>query len=122
MPMPLWFGKLNKRVFNPREIRQGIRPVLTHVGRVSGRQYQTPLEAYAVDGGFVFVLMYGSQSDWVKNILASESGVLRFEGSDVAVSNPKLIDEAEAWSLLPADTKRPPPLLRITEYLGVDAD
>ncbi len=45
MPMPLWFGQINKRVFNKMELKKGTRPVLTHVGRSSGTTYQTPLEA-----------------------------------------------------------------------------
>lgn len=51
MPVPKWVAKVNKRVFNPREIRRGNRPVLTHIGRSSGKIFQTPLDAHAVDGG-----------------------------------------------------------------------
>ncbi|MCD2106479.1 hypothetical protein O4214_16775 [Rhodococcus erythropolis] len=56
MPMPRWWGHVNKRVFNPRAISSGKRPVLTHVGRTSGTTYRTPLDAYPVDGGYVFIL------------------------------------------------------------------
>lgn len=34
VPLPRWLAQLNKRVFNPREIRRGTRPVLVHVGRL----------------------------------------------------------------------------------------
>ena len=71
MPMPLWWGKVNKRVFNPIELRRGKRPTLTHIGRKSGKEYVTPLDAHEIDDGFLFVLVYGSQCDWVQNILAS---------------------------------------------------
>ena len=50
MPVPLWVGKLNKRVFNPREISKGIRPVLIHEGRQSGKTFRTPRDAHPVDG------------------------------------------------------------------------
>jgi hypothetical protein len=59
MPMPRWWGRINKRVLNPREVERGVRPVLTHVGRSSGRTYRTPLDAHPVAGGCVFILVYG---------------------------------------------------------------
>jgi len=36
--------------------------LLTHVGRRSGRTYQTPLGAYRLGDGFVFALFYGPTS------------------------------------------------------------
>jgi len=57
MPMPKWWGHVNKRVFNPGQIKKGVSPVLTHVGRASGRTFQTPLDAHPVDGGYIFILV-----------------------------------------------------------------
>jgi hypothetical protein len=31
MPYPRWLAKINKRVFNPRQIRKGDYPVAAHV-------------------------------------------------------------------------------------------
>jgi hypothetical protein len=53
VPMPRWWGQINKRVFNPRAIAGGKWPVLTHLGRVSGAMYRTPLDAHPVDGGYL---------------------------------------------------------------------
>lgn len=50
-------------------MRRGARPVLTHVGRTSGKTYRTPLDAHRVEGGYVFILVYGPRSDWVRNVL-----------------------------------------------------
>jgi hypothetical protein len=61
MPMPRWWGQINKRVFNPRELKRSVRPVLAHVGRTSGKTYRTPLDAHPVDGGYLFILVYGSE-------------------------------------------------------------
>lgn len=66
MPMPKWLTHVNKRVFNPGAIARGKRPVLTHIGRTSGTTYRTPLDAHPVDGGYLFILVYGSRSDWSK--------------------------------------------------------
>jgi deazaflavin-dependent oxidoreductase (nitroreductase family) len=120
MPMPRWWTHVNKRVFNPAELRRGVRPVLTHVGRSSGRTYRTPLDAHPVDGGYVFVLVYGSRSDWVRNCLAAGRARLTIDGRDLELDTPRLISGAEAWQAIGDDVKRPPGLLRITEYLRMD--
>jgi deazaflavin-dependent oxidoreductase (nitroreductase family) len=120
MPMPRWWGQINKRVFNPLELKRGVRPVLTHVGRNSGKAYRTPLDAHRVDGGFVFILVYGAESDWVRNTLAAGHGSLSIDGEDVELANPRLVDEQEARQTLPDHAKLPPRLLGITEYLRMD--
>ncbi|MFI7446068.1 nitroreductase family deazaflavin-dependent oxidoreductase [Nonomuraea sp. NPDC049714] len=120
MPMPRWWGQVNKRVFNPRAVAGGKWPVLTHVGRTSGATYHTPLDAYPVDGGYLFVLVYGSGSDWVRNVLAAGGARLRVDGREVELAVPRLIGEDEAFQALPDKVARPPRLLRITEFLRMD--
>lgn len=120
MPMPIWWGHVNKRVFNPRAIAGGKWPVLVHVGRRSGATYRTPLDAYPVEGGYVFVLVYGSGSDWVQNVLATARARLRVDGQEVELAAPRIIGEDEAFRALAADVTRPPKLLRITEFLRMD--
>lgn len=120
MPMPRWWGHINKRVFNPRAIAGGKWPVLTHVGRTSETTYQTPLDAQPVDGGYLFVLVYGSGSDWVRNVLAAGCARLCIEGTEVELTAPRLVGEDEAFSALTDEVTRPPRLLRITEFLRMD--
>jgi deazaflavin-dependent oxidoreductase (nitroreductase family) len=120
MPMPRWWGHVNKRLFNPRELKRGVRPVLTHVGRTSGKTYRTPLDAHRVDGGYLFILVYGSESDWVRNVLSAGHARLTIEGEGHDLTGPRLIDDDEAWEALPDTVKRPPRFLRITEYLRMD--
>ena len=120
MPMPLWWGQINKRVFNPRELKKGDRPVLTHVGRSSGKVYETPLDAHQADGGYIFILVYGSKSDWVQNILAAGSATLRKNGQDTQLTNPRLVTKDEAWQQVDPATKEPPGILRISEFLQMD--
>ena len=120
MPMPLWFGHVNKRVFNKRELKKGVWPVITHIGRRSGTTYRTPLEATPVDGGYIFVLMYGSRSDWVQNVLAAGSASLRIGGQEIELTSPRLVNEHAAWQLLPPTKKRPPRFLKVDEYLQMD--
>ncbi len=121
MPMPLWWGHVNKRVFNPMEIKRGKRPTLTHVGRSSGRTYVTPLDAHPVDGGYLFILVYGSKSDWVQNILAAGVATLSRDGKSFELSNPRVISGDVAWPLLGEDVKPPPGFLKVNEFLQMDA-
>ncbi|WP_067691019.1 nitroreductase family deazaflavin-dependent oxidoreductase [Nocardia jejuensis] len=120
MPMPRWWGRINKRVFNPRAIAGGTWPVLTHTGRTSGATYRTPLDAYPVEGGYLFVLVYGSGADWVRNILASGVAELRVGGEDLRLGSPRLISETEAFQILSDDAGWPPKIMRITEFLRMD--
>jgi len=117
MPMPLWWGHINKRVFNPRAVRNEKWQVIQHVGRSSGRSYRTPLEAFQVDDGFVFTLVYGSRSDWVQNVMAAGAAKLEVDGNTVELIDPQIVNAEAAFARLPPDTKRPPRLLRIDEFL-----
>lgn len=118
--MPRWWGQINKRVFNPRAVTSGKWPVLTHVGRTSGTTYATPMDAHPVDGGYLFVCVYGAESDWVQNVLAAGRARLRVDGREVDLVAPRVIGEDEALAALPDDVPRPPRLLRITEFLRMD--
>jgi len=115
--MPLWWGKINRRVFNPRALHNGKWQVIHHVGRSTGRAYRTPLEAVRADDEFIFTLVYGSRSDWVQNVLAAGTARLEIDGRTVDLVDPELITADEAFQRLPPGTKRPPRLLKIGEFL-----
>ena len=120
MPVPRWMAQVNKRIFNPLEIRRGKRPVLIHTGRRSGETYQTPMDAHQIDGGYVFILMYTARSDWVKNVLAAGRAAVRVGGEEFELVNPRLIDADEARSILPPDTDVAPGRVKGIEYLRMD--
>ncbi|MGB7447987.1 MAG: nitroreductase/quinone reductase family protein [Ornithinimicrobium sp.] len=120
MPMPRWWSHINKRFVNSRAVADGKWPVLTHVGRISGATYRTPLGAHPVDGGYVFVLVYGSDSDWVQNVMAARSAHLLIDGEEVGLTGPRIVGEEEAFRDAPDDVKRPPRVLRITDFLRMD--
>jgi deazaflavin-dependent oxidoreductase (nitroreductase family) len=101
MAYPRWLAKLNKRVFNPLEVRRGKRPLLIHKGRVSGTEYSTPMDAHPTRDGYVLVVRYGPRSDWVRNALAAGTVTLRMEGEEHSLTAPRLISEAEALAALP---------------------
>ena len=96
MPYPKWLATINKRVFNPREIRRGTRPVVIHVGRSSGTLHQTPLDAHPTKRGYVLVVRYGPDSDWVRNILEAGTATLRVDGAEHQLESPRLVTQQEA--------------------------
>lgn len=103
MPYPRWLAKINKVVFNPRQIKKGKYPVVTHVGRSSGRSYQTPLDAYPTGTGYVLVARYGPGSDWVRNIMEAGAANLLIDGEEHELVSPRLVRQAEALDALIAD-------------------
>jgi len=120
MPMPVWVAQVNKRIFNPRELKKGKRPVLIHVGRSSGETHQTPLDAHPVEGGYMFIVMYGPTSDWVRNVMTSGVAVLRSNGDEYDLVSPRMVPKETALALMPVDTKAPADFLNVTDYLQMD--
>jgi deazaflavin-dependent oxidoreductase (nitroreductase family) len=120
MPVPRWVAKVNRRFTNPLALKRGDWPVLTHVGRTSGETYRTPLDAEPIDDGYIFMLVYGSDSDWVQNVLATGTATLDIDDDTFQLVNPRLISKKDARQLLPSETKEPPGFLRIGDYLQVD--
>lgn len=120
MPMPRWWGQINKRLFNPRALVNGKWDVVTHVGRSSGRVYRTPLAATEVDGTFLFILVYGPESDWVQNILARGEATLATGDEVVELFNPRLISAEVARPLVQGRVKLPPGFLNVDRFLQMD--
>ncbi|MGA8046920.1 MAG: nitroreductase family deazaflavin-dependent oxidoreductase [Dermatophilaceae bacterium] len=117
MPFPRWLAQVNKRVFNPIEVRRGVRPVLIHTGRSSGRTYHTPLDAHRLPDGYVFIPMYGPRTDWVKNVLSAKEARLLIDGHEVELRSPQLVTKKDIWPLLPATTKTPPSITDQSQLL-----
>jgi deazaflavin-dependent oxidoreductase (nitroreductase family) len=120
MALPRWLAKLNKRLINPGEIRRGVRPVLTHVGRVSGRTYRTPLDAHRLPDGFVFIPMYGPRTDWVTNILAAGTARLSIDGEELLLENPRMVSKKDVWPLLSTPVRTPPGISDESRLLRMD--
>jgi deazaflavin-dependent oxidoreductase (nitroreductase family) len=104
MRMPRAVANFNRRVTNPvarvvvgRFPTQGI---LEHVGRKSGRRYRTPLTIFNTRDGFVILIGYGLESDWLKNVLAGGPITIRKLGRTVAVGEPRLVSKVEAATLV----------------------
>ncbi|MBD5788323.1 nitroreductase family deazaflavin-dependent oxidoreductase [Cellulosimicrobium terreum] len=116
MPIPRWVTRTNKHVLNPVMLRvaTGIGPmaVVRHVGRRSGREFRTPVFAFAYRADpdrpevrVVLALTYGPDVDWVRNVDAAGSFVLERRDDEFAVDDVQRVTGADGLRLLPGWTR-----------------
>lgn len=92
--------RMNRALINPRQLLTAGQPgaaasKVHHRGRRSGRAYETPVGAIPIPGGFVIALPYGTQADWLRNVLAAGEATIVHEGSTYAVTAPELVPVTE---------------------------
>ncbi len=75
---------------------------IRHVGRRSGKPYETVIMVWPMGEGFVIALTYGAKVDWYRNILAAGGGTLLWHGRVYAVGKPEPIDAKTALPAFPA--------------------
>jgi len=81
--------------------------ILTHRGRTSGRTYSTPVNVFRRGDHYFFFLTYGSDAQWVRNVLARGACSIETRGRHIELVAPELVTDPE---LRPA-----PPLVRLIE-------
>jgi len=69
--------------------------VILHRGRRSGRPYRTPLLAFRRDRTLIIALLYGEESDWLRNLRAGGGRVVR-AGWTYELSAPRVVDTSSA--------------------------
>ncbi|WP_204806172.1 nitroreductase family deazaflavin-dependent oxidoreductase [Mycobacterium riyadhense] len=97
-------ARFNRHVTNPiQRLWAGRLPafaIIEHVGRRSGKQYRTPVNAFptTVDGkpGVAVLLTYGPDRDWLKNLTAAGGGQMRRRGKTIGITDPHVVSKAEA--------------------------
>ena len=117
MVLPQWLARSNSRVAN-RVIgvfADDVPPLaaLHHVGRRSGRRYRIPVLAFESPRGFVVALTYGPDVQWLRNVEAGESRLVR-RGRVHVLGRPVRLHGDDGARLVPATVR---PLLRL---MGVD--
>jgi deazaflavin-dependent oxidoreductase (nitroreductase family) len=103
-------------VGNPLQMRSAGTPgtyasVIRHQGRRTGRTYQTPVWAVPTEDGFVIAIVYGSRTDWLKNVLASRAAAVVHEGHTYSVDKPEIVPMESVRAYFPAKTRRPQHLI-----------
>jgi deazaflavin-dependent oxidoreductase (nitroreductase family) len=69
--------------------------IVRHRGRKTGRRYETPVNVFRRGDHYLFFLTYGSDVEWVQNILAAGTCGLRTRGQDLRLVEPELIADPE---------------------------
>lgn len=116
--------RINRAVINPNALKTAgaagaYASVIRHTGRTSGRQHETPVGAVPTEDGFAIGLMYGSQSDWLKNVLASGSATIVHEGVTYPVDRPGVLAWEAAAHLFPDEHRRGFQVFGVRECLRV---
>jgi deazaflavin-dependent oxidoreductase (nitroreductase family) len=113
MPIPRRIARFNRRVTNrvTRHIVSWLPGfgLLFHTGRRSGQTYQTPINVFRGGDGYRIALTYGTESDWVRNVLAAGGCTIETRRRRIALTQPRIVnDPSRRWA---------PPVVR--QVLGV---
>ncbi|MFD6160955.1 nitroreductase family deazaflavin-dependent oxidoreductase [Nocardia sp. NPDC060256] len=73
--------------------------IIHHVGRRSGRAFDTPVFASYRGDLLLVPLVYGDRSDWVRNLLAAGGGAATYRRRTRELRAPRLIDAQGAAEL-----------------------
>ncbi len=117
----MWrFRPFTMRLVNPvTRLFAGRMPgfgLLTYRGRTTGRIYHLPINVFQRGEHYIFVLTYGSESQWVKNVLAAGGCEIQVRGRDVRLVQPELIVNP-AWELIPWPARFIERMAGVTEFL-----
>ena len=123
-----WEGSDADAVVVGTDQQAGLQPSGVAQGQVPGDLSRRPHVGPAVSDAarsapgrrrFIFVLVYGSRSDWVQNVLASGTAKRETDGVTLDLVGPELITADEAFERLSPGVRRPPKLLKIDEFLAM---
>jgi deazaflavin-dependent oxidoreductase (nitroreductase family) len=112
--------RMNRSVTNPRVLRTAgsagtQTSIIRHVGRTSGRTYETPVDTIPARDGVLIALPYGTRSDWLRNVLAADSATIVSQGESFDVDQPIIATTAEVADHIPARTRRTLRIFGVTE-------
>jgi deazaflavin-dependent oxidoreductase (nitroreductase family) len=110
----VWFNKSQMRTAGTPGAYAGI---IRHVGRVSGRAYETPVSPVATDDGYAIALVYGNRTSWLRNVLASGHATLVTEGETWEVDRPELVPMGTVERWFPAGEVRSLRRMRVVDAL-----
>ncbi len=107
MPIPRVVRQWNKAGLN--RVTKRIAPwmpgfgVVVHHGRRSGRAYQTPVNVFTTEDGYILALTYGPDTDWAKNVLAAGGCELRTRGRVIRLVSPRLFHDEARGGIRPLE-------------------
>jgi deazaflavin-dependent oxidoreductase (nitroreductase family) len=86
---------------------------VTHVGRRTGREHHNPVNMFRTGDGYVIPLTYGSDAQWVRNVLAAGGCTALTRGRRIALASPRVVRD-------PSRRPVPAPVRPMLAALGVE--
>ena len=90
--------------------------IVQHRGRRSGRLYRTPVNVFRVPDGYVAALTYGTDTDWLKNVLAAGGCELAVRRRHVRLTDPRVVHD-ETRRDMPPGVRQLLAVLGVTDFL-----
>src|SRR3954471_5373177 len=112
---------LNRLMLHLAGRRHWYAAKVEHVGRRSGRHYETPVVAVPLEDGLAIPLPYGQDVDWCRNLQAAGGGGVVRQGRRHTVSEPVVVPSGRMRERLPAFWWRATAPYGIASWLRVKA-
>lgn len=110
----IWMNRVQMKTAGTPGAYAGI---IRTTGRVSGREYQTPVSPVPTDDGFAIALPYGTRANWLRNVLASGQATLVTEGEIWEVDRPELVPMGDVEPWFPPSDVRAHRRMRVDDAL-----
>ena len=94
--------------------------ILGYRGRRSGKAYRTPMNVFRHGDEWVFALTYGSDVQWVKNVLTAGEATLEIRRRKIRLVDPELFVDPER-RLMPVPVRQVLGLMRVSEFMRMRA-
>jgi deazaflavin-dependent oxidoreductase (nitroreductase family) len=94
--------------------------ILGYRCRTSGKAYRTPMNVFRHGDEWVFALTYGSDVQWVKNVLAAGEATLEVRRHRIRLVDPRLVVDPRR-RLMPFGVRQVLGLMRVSEFLRMRA-
>ena len=111
---------VTNRVTRPLARRLPGFGVVEHRGRRSGRLYETPVNLFRVADGYVIALTYGTEAEWVRNVLAALGCQLVTRGRRQRLAASAIVHD-KSRQLVPPPVRPILRLLRVDDFLRLKA-
>ena len=91
--------------------------LVKHVGRKSGKPYETPIIVQPTAGGFVIELTYGPEVDWYRNVVAANGCTILYHGVEHVIEGLEPMDAASGLAAFTPGQQRILRLLRREHFV-----
>lgn len=75
--------------------------LVRHIGRRSGKSYETPVIVVPIDEGFILALTYGPEVDWYRNVVAAGRCTIIWHSKEYPVEHIETLDARTGLSAFP---------------------